>query len=73
MTKKEYFRINNYTILTWYFILLFIATVGFSINLQHKYFWIPPVPPLLGLIVIRWQGTRAYKNYLKVEEQINNP
>lgn len=70
MTRKQYFKENNYTLLTWMSVVGLIVILGFTISYefpQKGLIAFNLIAPAM-IVVIQVLGRKAYRNYMKVDK-----
>lgn len=67
MTRKQYFRENNYTLLTWFFSALSACILIFTIRYDFPGagLIIFNLLPIAAIVLIQVLGRKAYRNYVK--------
>lgn len=70
MTRKQYFRANNYTLLTWYFavLLIFILFTTIRYDFPGSGLFMFNLVPIAAIVLIQVLGRKAYRNYMKIEK-----
>lgn len=69
LTRREYFRENNYTLLTWFFSALSscILTLTISYDFPGAGLIIFNLLPIAAIVLIQVLGRKAYRNYVKTQ------
>ena len=70
MTRKQYFRANNYDALTWFFSVLSACILIFTIGYDFPGagLIIFNLLPIAAIVLIQALGRRAYRNYMKIDK-----
>lgn len=72
MTRKQYFEINHYTRLTRWFIAFSIINLALGYwGVSSPIWWLPAAIPAAAVVVIRRQGNRAYRAFMRMVDEIN--
>lgn len=69
LTRREYFRANNYDGLTWFFSVLSACILIFTIGYDFPGagLIIFNLLPIAAIVLIQVLGRKAYRNYVKTQ------